>query len=216
LRRQEVKLGVLADATGENGVVGKRLQDRGVGIATIAKDVERVCGTVRLGIESLTEGRDLLGGTAGEARPASGFAVLSPILIRSFGGRSGGRGCVEEGDRHHAVIASGKGDVGGELQKALSADEVGLELGTEGVAAPGDARNADAAFAQECVVDGNAKRGLRGQVREGGTPDFGEECPDGESLLREEPIVGGPIEELLTAGGEQAGHGMTSEAKQAA
>jgi hypothetical protein len=123
---------------------------------------------------------------------------------------------VDEGDGHHAVIASGKGDVGGELQKALSADEVGLEVGAERVAAPGHARNANAALAQESVIDGNAKRGLWGQLREGGTPDFGEKCRDGESMSREEAIVSRPIEELLTASGEQAGHGMTPEAKQAA
>ena len=53
-------------------------------------------------------------------------------------------------------------------------------------------------------------------MREDRTPDYGEEGFDGESLPREETIVGGPIEELLTAGGEQASHRMTPEAEQAA
>jgi hypothetical protein len=123
---------------------------------------------------------------------------------------------VDQGDGHHAVISSGNGDVGGELQKALSPDEVGLEVGAERVAAPGDARYVNAALTQEGVVDGNAKRGLRGQLSEGGTPEYGEEGFDGEPILGEEAIVGGPIEEFLTAGAEQAGHGMTPEAKQAA
>ena len=162
LQWQEVELGVLADAPGENGVVGKRLQDRGVGVAAIAKDVERAYASVRPDIESLTEGQDLLGRAAGEARQASGFAIRRPFLVGSFGRRSGGRGRVKESDGNHAVISVGKGDVGGELQEALRANEVGLEVGAERVAAPGDARNASAALAQERVVDGHAERGLRG------------------------------------------------------
>jgi hypothetical protein len=123
---------------------------------------------------------------------------------------------MKESDGNHAVVSGGQGDVGGELQEALRANEVGLEMGAERIAAPGDARDANAALAQERVVDGHAERSLRGQMRENRTPNYGEEGCDGEPLLGEETIGGGPIEELLTAGGEQASHGMTTEAKQAA
>ncbi len=54
---------------------------------------------------------------------------------------------MEKRDGDHAMMASRQRQIGGELQDALGAHEVGLEVGAERIAAPGDAGNANAGFA---------------------------------------------------------------------
>jgi hypothetical protein len=99
------------------------------------------------------------------------------------------------------VAVSGKIDVGGKLEETLSAHEIGLELGAEGIAAPGDAGNADAGFAQEGVIDGDTKGSVGRQWSQHGAADDGEDGLEGKAMTGEETIGGGPIVELLAASG---------------
>jgi hypothetical protein len=110
----------------------------------------------------------------------------------------------------------GERNIGGELKEALGADEVGLEVGTEWVTAPGDARNARTGFAQEGIVNGDAKRGLRGKSLESVATNDREDGLDRQPIAGEETIVGGPIEKLQAAGGQQSCHGVATEAEEAA
>jgi len=138
------------------------------------------------------------------------------LLWASLRGRFDGRGRVRERNRNHAMVARRKGQVGGELQGALGTDEIGLEARAEGIAAPGDSGNADAGFAEEGVVDGNGKRSLRRQLLHHGVADDGEDLGGRQPMLREDSIIRRPILEFLPTGGQQAGHGVTSQAKQTA
>lgn len=49
-----------------------------------------------------------------------------------------------------------------------------------------------------------------------GTTDDGKDFGNGNSILREEAIGSSPILKLGAGGGEQAGHGVASEAKEGA
>ena len=113
-------------------------------------------------------------------------------------------------------MSVGKGNIGRELQDALSPHEVGLEVRAKRIAAPADARDADAGLAEERVINGDTEGSLRGELLQHGATDDGEDLLDGEASLGEEPVIGRPIVELLSAGGEQASHGVTSQAEQAA
>jgi hypothetical protein len=84
------------------------------------------------------------------------------------------------------------------------------------IAAPADARDADAGLAEERVIDGYTKRGLRGELLQHGATNDGEDFLEGKASSGEEPVIGRPIVELLSTGSEQASHGMTSETEQAA
>jgi len=163
-------------------------------------------------VEVLAEVEDLVGGEGAEAG-AAGFGAIAGVF--GDGGVAAGfgdAGGVKEGDRGHALFVAGQG--GGELEEALSADEVGLEGRAKGVAAPGGAGRGAACAAQERVVDGYAKGGIRGQRGRDGASDDGEEGVDRQAFSREEAIGGGPVGELGTAGGEEARHGMATEAKE--
>ena len=181
-------------------MIGNGLQDRGVGIPAIAKDVERTCTVARLSVERLTERGDLLGCAAGETGQPGGFAVIRAFLVRGFGRRPDGSGGVEEGDRHHAMASPREGHIGGELQYALSAHEVGLEVRAEGVAAPADSRYADAGFAEQGVINGDAKRSVAGEEIQRGMTNDGENLREGQPSSGEEAIVGRPIVELVPTG----------------
>ena len=114
------------------------------------------------------------------------------------------------------MVAGRKGQIGGELQGALSADEVGLEARAEGIAAPRHAGNTDAGFAQEGVIDGDRERRLRRKLLQHGVTDHGEERISGQTVTREEAIIGGPVVKLLSTGSQQAGDSVTAKAKQTA
>ena len=140
----------------------------------------------------------------GEERQAhlpGSLAVGAELFLGSFGRGLGGSGSVLEGDGDHAVAVSGKIDVGGKLKEALSAHEIGLELGTEGIAAPGDAGGAKAGFAQQGVIDGDTKRSVGRQLSQHSAADDGKDGLEGKAMTGEKTIVGGPIVELLAAGG---------------
>ena len=114
------------------------------------------------------------------------------------------------------MVAGRKGQIGGELQGPLSADEVGLEARAEGIAAPRHAGNTDASFAQEGVIDGDRERRLRRELLHHGMTDNGEQGISGQTVTGEEAIIGGPVVKLLATGSQQACDGVTAKAKQTA
>lgn len=123
---------------------------------------------------------------------------------------------MQESNRHHAMVGGGKRNGGGELQHPLSAHEVGLKAGPERIAAPSDAWNASAGFAEQRIVDGDTERSVGRELLEDGTANDGEDLGDGKAMAGEESIIGRPIVELLTAGGQKAGDGVASQAEQSA
>jgi hypothetical protein len=84
----------------------------------------------------------------------------------------------------------------------------------EGIAAPGDAGSAEAGAAQERIIKDGADGSLRREFGQHGAADDGEDGLDGKTVVREEPVTGGPVTTLRAASGEQAGHGMTPQTKQ--
>ena len=68
--------------------------------------------------------------------------------------------------------------------------------------------------AQKRIVEDRAKRRSGGQLISNGTADDGKHLRQGKPVLREESIGGAPIVELRSGSSEQAGHGVTSQAKQ--
>ena len=123
---------------------------------------------------------------------------------------------MQKCDRHHAVPVVGQGDRGGQLQYALSPDEIGLEVRAEGVAAPGHSRNAKAGLAEQRIVDSHTEGRLGRQLGQDPATDNREDLGDGEAVTAEQTVGGRPILELLPAGSQQAGHGVTTQAEQAA
>ena len=61
-RRQDVQLGIFANAPDQDGVGGERFQDRGIGIAAIDKQMKRTMEAIGFGIEPAAESRNLLRG----------------------------------------------------------------------------------------------------------------------------------------------------------
>jgi len=91
-----------------------------------------------------------------------------------------------------------------------------LETGAEGIAAPGDAGDTDAGFAEQRIVDGDAEGSLRGEFGEDAAADDRENVGGGKAVAGEETILRRPVVKLTTAGSQQAGHRMTTQAKEAA
>jgi hypothetical protein len=123
---------------------------------------------------------------------------------------------MQKRDRHHAVAVVGQRNRGGQLQYALSADEIGLEVGAEGVAAPGHAWNAKAGFAEQRIVDSHTEGRLGRQLGQDPATHNGKYLGHGKAVAREQTVGGRPVLELLPAGSQQAGHGATTQAEQAA
>lgn len=215
-RRQGIQFGVVADAANEDRVDREGLQNRGVGVPAISKDVEWASRAGSIAIDGLAESDDLLGAAPGKASLTAGGAIGGLFFGGSFSRRPDGRGCGDKRDRHHAMLSVGKGDIGRELQDALSPHEVGLKVRAKRIATPAHARDADAGLAEKRVIDGHTKGSLRGELLQHGATNDGEDLIDGEASLREEPVIGRPIVELLSSGGEQARHGVPSEAEQTA
>ena len=65
-------------------------------------------------------------------------------------------------------------------------------------------------------VEDGADGSLGRQFAHDGAADDGEDRREGKTVVGEEPVTGGPVTELRAAGGEQTGHGMTSQTKQGA
>jgi len=168
------------------------------------------------GIEVLSESGNLLECEQGQAVASAGLAVLGPLRRGRLGGGFGGSRSLLETDGHEAGGVIGERDDGGELQYALSANEVGLEVRAEGIAAPGDTGDAESGFGQQGIIDGDDEGICRGQFGEQVSADDGEQFGGGDAVGGEEAIGGGPILELEAGGGQQGSECMAAEAEQAA
>ena len=197
-------------------VLAGGLQNRGVGVAAIPKDVEWTRRAGRIAVNRLAESHDLLGGAPGKTSLTAGAAIGGMFFGGGFGRGLDGRRCVDKTDWRHAALSVWKGGIGGKLQDALRPHEVGLEVRAKRIAAPADAGDTDAGLAEERVIDGHTEGRLGRELLQHGAANDREDLRDGEARLGEEPVIGRPIVELLSRGGEQARHGVTSEAEQAA
>ena len=200
--REQEELGIFADAADTGSARRNLLEDGGVGIAAIESEPKRALGAAGILIQGLTELDHLLCG----AETETGGMGVETELGANRGGSVGlglrWGGSMEERDGNHAEGAIIGRHRGGDLKETLGADEVGLETRAERIAAPGDARSMETGATQECVIDDGAKGGVRGEMVEDPPADNGEDVDNGDALLREEPIGGGPIVELSTGSRE--------------
>ena len=142
------------------------------------------------------------------------MTVLLPFGLAAFAMRLLWRGCMKERhwDQPMVTISSGQG--GGDLQKPLSAHEVGLEARSQRITPPGDAGRVETRTPQQRIVKHRAKRCACGQLIGDGPTNDGEDLGQRQTILGKEPIGGTPIVELRSGSGQQAGHGVASETKQ--
>ena len=153
----------------------------------------------------------LLSGAHTEAASAGLPPILRQIGCGSFALGFLGRGGMPESDGRQTVEAIFSGHSGGDLQETLGADQVGLEAGTERIAAPSHAGGVETGTAQQRIVQDGAKGLARGQLGGDGAADDSKDIRDGNPVLRKEPIGSSPIVELRTGSSEQAGHGVASQ-----
>ena len=90
---------------------------------------------------------------------------------------------MQKSDRHHTMLASRERHIGGELQHALGAHKVGLEVRAERIAAPGDAGNAESGFAEQGIVNGDTEGSLLRNLMEHGATNHGEDLIRGKPML---------------------------------
>ena len=191
-------------------------EDGLVGVAPVEGDEEPARNRRGIGVEVGAQIADLFAGALAEA----GGSNLCTIWLEFGGGglfrRLGRSGSMAKGDGQQARGAVGSGESEGGLEEALGAHEIGLEMRAQGIAAPGDAGDAKAGAAQEGIIENGAHGSLGRQFGQHGAADDGEDGGDRKTVVGEEPVTGGPVTELRAAGGEQAGHGVTSQTKQGA
>ena len=119
-----------------------------------------------------------------------------------------------DGDHAHGLVVFSGGHGEGELDKALRADEVGLEPGAQRIAAPGDAVDVGSAAGKQRIVEGDTQGLGFGHQRGGALAHAGKQSLGLEALLGKQAVGGRPVFELLTAGGQKTGQGVASEAQQ--
>jgi hypothetical protein len=153
-------------------------------------------------IQIFTQLNNLAGGAQTDTGGVGIFAVLGQLLGGSLFRRLLRSGGVQEGDGRHAANALLCGQGGGELQKALSANEVGLESGTERVATPGDSRGFVTGAAQQGVVNDHPKRRTGRQLSGDRAANDGKDLRHGKTVLGEEAVSCGPILKLAPGSGE--------------
>lgn len=88
----------------------------------------------------------------------------------------------------------------GELEETLGANEIGLEAGAKGIAAPSDTRDARPGFGEKGIVDRDTEGGGGRQFGEDRAADNRKDLSDGKAVSGEEPIGGGPVLKLAAAG----------------
>ncbi len=86
---------------------------------------------------------------------------------------------------------------GRHLQEPLGPNQIGVKLGSQGIAPKGRAVNLSAAFAQQRIVDGHYKGRSRRRLLVNLLDDGGEESVGVEPVFREQSIRGRTILELL-------------------
>jgi len=114
------------------------------------------------------------------------------------------------------MVAASQREIGRQLQDALGAHEVGLKGWAERIAAPSDAGDAHAGFAEKGIIEGHAEGSVSGKLLEYRAADYREDRERGQAMAGEESIDGRPVLELLAAGGQQTGHGVPPQTEQTA
>ena len=142
-------------------------------------------------------------GLGGEALGATLLAVLLALFVGGLLARFAGRGAMQKINGYHAPAFGLRADRDGgrELQEALRADEVGLELRAERVAAPAYAVNLGSAARKQGVVDRDTDGFGIGDKLGDLLAYAGEQGRGGDAMLRGQAVGGRPILKLLPAGG---------------
>ena len=159
---------------------------------------------------------DLFAGALAAAGGANFGTILLPLGVGGLFRRLGESGSVAKGDGQYPAGAVGSREGERSLQEALGAHEIGLETWAERIAPPADSGSVQTGAAQERIIEDGADRSLSGQLGQHGAANHGEDGCNGKTVVGKEPVTGGPVTKLRAAGGEQAGHGMTSQTKQSA
>ena len=213
-RRLGAQFGVFADAADQGGVRGQRSQHLPVGVAAVNDHVQRGClAAVVLGA-LLLQLVEAFGGQRVE------IALLHFLLV-GFDLLGGGafaglarRGGVPEDNGDHAHLVVFVGDGPGDLEFALSPDQIEVEGRPQRIPAVGRARDGSSGLAQNGVVQGDAKPGVS---RAQGLHLPAKEAEDRllvDALPGVEAVVGAPVLELPAEGGDQRGEGVASRTNQ--
>src|SRR5579872_797922 len=178
----------------EYGAIGVLAVGEQVKLAGLTLGVRRKVGTQR---------RQSGAGLDGETLRAAILAIVLTLLVGGLLAGFGGGGAVQEIDGNHAynfrLGRQGQGER--ELQEALSANEIGMELGAERIAAPAHAVDFGAAARKQGVVDRQADGVRVRDQRRGMVQDAAEQGVGVNAIALEEAIGGRPILELLTTSG---------------
>ena len=93
---------------------------------------------------------------------------------------------MEKGDRNQTLVVVGAGQGGGDLQETLRAHQIGLEMRTERIAAPGHAGGAPSGAAQEGVIHHRTERGLGRELGSDRATNGGEDLGKRQTVFGEE------------------------------
>jgi hypothetical protein len=200
---------VLAGAADVGAAGGQAAHHGAVGEAAVAGDDE-----VAAGRHFVPQGGDPVEGDTVEVLLLERLAVGFVIVGGGGRGRFGGARGVDEIDGHHAGRAVPEGPGGGDLEVALGVDEVGLEGGTERVTLPAAAVDGLAGLAHDGVVEADDQWRARGQMLEHGVAGVAEEHALVNAVPGVEPVVGGPVLVLATAGADEVGYGGRGRTQQ--
>ena len=110
---------------------------------------------------------------------------------------------MEEINGHHAGLAIFQRPCGGELEVALSVDEVGLKGWSKRVALPCAAVDLFAGLAGDGIVDGDHAWFVRGKVLYQSVPHATKKNRLVHALLGVKTVVGGPIGILAATGANE-------------
>lgn len=215
---KRIDLGVLADASDEDGSFGETFQDVSIGEAAIDADEEGAFLSVGIVIQLVPELVEPLKPLLGEIEEGLLLTILLPsfrggVPARALGG--GSRGEID-GNCAGPARRGAFGQGGGELEDALSPNEIAVERRTHGVASPGRARDLPTRFSKDGIVHHGHERSPRFQLPGDRLPGHSKQSLRMEAFVFEESKIGGPIGELPTRGGDQSGDGMTPETDEGA
>lgn len=210
----ETELGIFANPPDTNRIGRDLFEYRRVGVAAIESEQQEPLEPAGVLIEGMAKMDHFLSATQTESGFTSVGAILGPFILWSFGLRLLWCWGVNKGDRSQSIATIVAGNGSGNLEKALSANEVGLEAWTERIATPGDAGCMETGAAKQGVIENGTEGSGCLQLRGDGAADDRKDGPDWKAVMGEEPIRSAPIMELGTGGGEQTRDGMAAEAKQ--
>jgi len=208
---QEVKFGVGANATEENGVGGQIFEQRAVGEGAVDGAPQGPLSGA-MGVEP---GAEVMQAVRTDGGNTAGFALGAPVV--PLGGFGVGPGFLRQGgmdpiDGDHAGLAVGAGGGQGGLQEALRPDEVDAKRGSQGIAQILGALHFLPGFSQTGFIHGR-DQGASGALAEA-LADGLEELFGRDAAAFVQPVVGAPVLELSAAGLQQTGDRMGSQTGQ--